>query len=180
MFDEMEFLSDYGIRSLSKYHKENPYTFNLHGENLSVVYTPGESDLSIMGGNSNWRGPVWFPLNYLIIDSLLKFDQYYGDDYEVEYPTNSGNVMSIKEAAMKISERLISIFKRNQSNERPAMTATHGIFEKDQHFKDLYLFFEYFHGDDGSGLGASHQTGWTGLVADLIEHVSAFKKQNSR
>ena len=177
MFDEMEFLSDYGIRSLSKYHKENPYTFNLHGENLSVVYTPGESDLSIMGGNSNWRGPVWFPLNYLIIDSLLKFDQYYGDDYEVEYPTNSGNVMSIKEAAMQLSERLISIFKRNQANERPAMIATNGTFEKDDHFKDLYLFFEYFHGDDGAGLGASHQTGWTGLVADLIEHVSAFKKE---
>lgn len=174
MFDEDEFLSDFGIRSLSKFHLKNPYTFNLHGEHLSVVYTPGESDLSIMGGNSNWRGPVWFPLNYLLVDSLFKIYKYYGDDYEVEYPTDSGNILSIKEAALKISERLVSIFKENKEGTIPAMTGNNTL-QTDPHFKPYYLFYEYFHGENGSGLGAAHQTGWTGLVADLIEHINARK-----
>ena len=171
MFDEAEFLSDYGIRSLSKSHKDNPYQFNLHGEMLSVHYTPAESNLSIMGGNSNWRGPIWFPINFLLIDSLLKFYAYYGDDFEIEYPTNSGNIMSIKEAALMVAERLISIFQMNAENKRPNV----GDFEKfdsDPNFKDLHLFYEYFNGDTGEGLGAAHQTGWTGLVADLIGYVS--------
>lgn len=175
LFDTEEFLSEYGIRSMSKFHKENPYHFNLHGENLSVAYTPGESDLSIMGGNSNWRGPIWFPLNYLILDSLHKYSQYYGDDYEVEYPTNSGEIVTIKEAALKISQRLINLFKASQGGRSPH----HGnaeTYQKDPNFKKYYLFYEYFHGDTGKGLGAAHQTGWTGLVADLIQEVNENKK----
>jgi hypothetical protein len=171
LFDESEFLSDYGIRSLSKYHLENPYHFDLYGENLSVTYTPGESDLSIMGGNSNWRGPIWFPLNYLIIDSLHKYAQYYGEDYEVEYPTNSGEIITIKEAALKISERLISIFKNGTKDQKP-FNGSNKMFSQDDNFKDYYHFYEYFHGDSGKGLGAAHQTGWTGLVADLILETS--------
>jgi hypothetical protein len=171
MFDEAEFLSDYGIRSLSKSHKDNPYQFNLHGENLSVKYTPAESDLSIMGGNSNWRGPIWFPINFLLIDSLLKFYEYYGDDFEIEYPTNSGNIMSIKEAALLVAGRLISIFQMNDESRRPN-TGDFEKFDSDPHFKDLHLFYEYFNGDTGEGLGAAHQCGWTGLVADLIHYVN--------
>jgi hypothetical protein len=171
MFDEAEFLSDYGIRSLSKFHKNHPYKFNLHGEIMSVDYTPAESDLSIMGGNSNWRGPIWFPINFLLIDSLLKFYAYYGDDFEIEYPTDSGNIMSIKEAALLVAERLISIFKLNEASKRPVMGNIEK-FDTDPHFKDLHLFYEYFNGDTGSGMGASHQCGWTGLVADLIGYVS--------
>ncbi|GAB2650219.1 glucosidase [Emticicia sediminis] len=171
MFDEAEFLSDYGIRSLSKSHKDTPYQFNLHGEIMSVKYTPAESDLSIMGGNSNWRGPIWFPINFLLIDSLLKFYGYYGDDFEVEYPTNSGNVMSIKEAALLVAERLINIFEVNAENRRPN-TGDFEKFDADPHFKDLHLFYEYFNGDTGEGLGAAHQCGWTGLVADLIQYTN--------
>lgn len=171
LFDENEFLSDYGIRSMSKFHLENPYHFNLHGEHLSVKYTPGESDLTIMGGNSNWRGPVWFPLNYLIIDSLHKYSKYYGEDYEVEYPTNSGEIVTIREAALQISERLINIFKEGENGKKPFMGGVEK-FNEDKDFKDYYHFFEYFHGDNGKGLGAAHQTGWTGLVADLIQEVN--------
>ncbi|MCP9763054.1 MGH1-like glycoside hydrolase domain-containing protein [Lacihabitans soyangensis] len=171
LFDEKEFLSDYGIRSMSKFHLENPYHFNLHGEHLNVKYTPGESDLTIMGGNSNWRGPVWFPLNYLIIDSLHKYSKYYGEDYEVEYPTNSGEIVTIREAALQISERLINIFKEGENGKKPFMGGVEK-FNKDKDFKDYYHFYEYFHGDNGKGLGAAHQTGWTGLVADLIQEVN--------
>jgi hypothetical protein len=174
LFDESEFLSDYGIRSMSKFHLENPYHFNLHGENLNVTYTPGESDLTIMGGNSNWRGPVWFPLNYLIIDSLHKYSKYYGEEYEVEYPTNSGEIMSIREATLQISERLINLFKKGKNGEKPFMGGNVKLNE-DKEFTDYYHFFEYFHGDNGKGLGAAHQTGWTGLVADLIQEVSEKK-----
>lgn len=178
LFDETEFLSDYGIRSLSKYHLENPYHFNLHGERLTVTYTPGESDLSIMGGNSNWRGPIWFPLNYLIIDSLHKYSEYYGEHYEVEYPTDSGEIVTLKEAAAQISERLIGIFRR-KDGERPFNGGTK-IFDSDEHFSGVYLFNEYFHGDNGKGLGATHQTGWTGLVADLIQETSEKKNGKDR
>lgn len=174
LFDESEFLSDYGIRSMSKFHLENPYHFNLHGEHLNVKYTPGESDLTIMGGNSNWRGPVWFPLNYLIIDSLHKYSNYYGEDYEVEYPTNSGEIVTIREAALQISERLINIFKKGEDGNKPFMGNVEK-FNKDKDFKDYYHFYEYFHGDNGKGLGAAHQTGWTGLVADLIQEVNEKK-----
>jgi hypothetical protein len=171
MFDETEFLSEYGIRSMSKYYKEHPYSFNLLGEVHTVAYTPAESDLSIMGGNSNWRGPIWFPINFLLIDSLFKFYQYYGDDFEIEYPTDSGNIVTIKEAALMIAERLINIFKKDAVGHRPVNDG-YKKFDNDEYFKNYYLFYEYFHGDNGSGLGAAHQTGWTGLVADLIEYTN--------
>ncbi len=174
MFDETEFLSDFGIRALSKYHERKPYEFALNGEVFQVKYSPAESTTSLFGGNSNWRGPVWFPVNFLLVDSLLKFYQYYGDDFEIEYPTNSGQVMSIKEAAVLVAERLINIFRRDLTGQVPAL-GTNPKFQNDPHFKDLHQFYEYFHGDNGSGLGASHQTGWTGLVADLIEYVYQFQ-----
>ncbi len=170
MFDEAEFLSDFGIRALSKFHKNQPYEFALNGEVFRVKYSPAESEISVFGGNSNWRGPVWFPVNFLLIDSLLKFYQYYGDDYEVEYPTHSGQVMSIRDAALLVAERLINIFRRGETGQIPAL-GTSDKLQTDPHFRDLHQFYEYFHGDNGSGLGASHQTGWTGLVADLIEYI---------
>nr|WP_266369297.1 glucosidase [Tellurirhabdus rosea] len=176
MFDETEFLSDYGIRALSKYHEKNPYQFGVNGEVFSVKYVPAESETSLFGGNSNWRGPVWFPLNYMIVDALLKFYNYYGDDFEIEYPTHSGQIMSIKEATVRLAERLINIFRRNALGNVPAYGDVRK-FQDDPHFKDLYLFYEYFHGDNGTGLGANHQTGWTGLVADLIEFLYQHKLQ---
>ncbi|MCR9064319.1 MAG: glucosidase [Cytophagales bacterium] len=177
LFNEDEFLSDYGIRSLSKFHEANPFIFNLNGEDLSVRYTPAESDLSIMGGNSNWRGPIWFPLNYLIIDALHKFSQYYGDDYEVEYPTGSGEITTISKSAYAISERLIKIFERNAEGKRASLSG-YETYDKEEFFKDHYLFHEYFNGDTGEGCGAAHQTGWTGLVADLIEEVNSKHKRS--
>jgi Glycosyl hydrolase family 63 C-terminal domain len=171
MLDENEFLSEYGIRSLSKYHKANPYEFRVNGDVFRVDYAPAESTGSMFGGNSNWRGPIWFPVNYLIIDSLLKFNSYYGDDFEIEYPTNSGETFSMKEIAMSLSDRLISMFRKDKKGNRP-------IFEKyqklqsDPHFENLLFFPEYFDGDTGKGLGAMHQTGWTGLVSELILNVS--------
>jgi hypothetical protein len=177
MFDETEFLSDYGIRALSKFHEKQPYQFALNGEVFQVKYVPAESETSVFGGNSNWRGPVWFPVNFLLIDSLLKFYQYYGDDFEIEYPTNSGQVMSIKEAAMQVSERLINIFRRDEKTGLIPAFGNEMKFQKDPHFENLYLFFEYFHGDVGAGLGAAHQTGWTGLVADLIEYLYKYQTE---
>lgn len=174
LFDKEEFLSDYGIRSLSKFHEENPYDFHLNGEDLTVRYTPAESDLSIMGGNSNWRGPIWFPLNYLIIDALHKYSHYYGDDYEVEYPTGSGEITTISKSAYAISRRLIRIFEKDAKGKRPSL-AQNKHYDAEKYFKDHYLFHEYFNGDNGSGCGASHQTGWTGLIADLIEEVNRGK-----
>jgi hypothetical protein len=177
VFDETEFLSQYGIRALSKYHKKTPYEFALNGEVFRVKYAPAESETSIFGGNSNWRGPVWFPVNFLLLDSLLKFYQYYGDEFEVEYPTNSGHVMTVKEATMQVVERLINIFRRDP---KTGLIPAFGQDQKQQtdpNFEGLYLFHEYFHGDNGSGLGANHQTGWTGLVADLIEYLYQFKTE---
>ncbi len=167
MLDEKEFLSEFGIRAMSKYHEENPYKFYINGEVLQVGYTPAEALTDIMGGNSNWRGPIWFPLNYLIFDSLMKFHAYYGDDYEVEYPTNSGNTTTIDEVAMGMANRLIGIFKKD-GNDRRAAFGDNEKLQTDPHFRDYILFYEYFHGDNGRGCGAGHQTGWTGLVAELI------------
>ena len=167
MLDEGEFLSDYGIRALSKYHKDHPYDFWVGSDLYRVNYNPGESDSGLFGGNSNWRGPIWFPVNFLIIDSMLKFHDYYGDSFQIEYPTGSGKTVTIKQAACEVAKRMMSIFKRNDHGVRPV----HGHYEKlqkDEHFKDLLLFYEYFHGDNGSGIGATHQTGWTGLIAELI------------
>ncbi|MBP6386239.1 MAG: glucosidase [Pseudarcicella sp.] len=177
MFDTNEFLSDYGIRSLSKFHKENPYEFRLNNDVFSVAYTPAESTGSMFGGNSNWRGPIWMPMNYLLVDSLMKFSEYYGNNYEVEYPTNSGNMVSLKEASTLLSNRLINIFVKDNKGQKP-MNGGDKKQNEDPYFKDLNLFYEYFDGDTGKGLGAAHQTGWTGLVAELILSTSLANKNN--
>lgn len=167
MLDSEEFLSDYGIRSLSKYHEKNPYTMKINGDSFSIKYTPGESDMQMFGGNSNWRGPIWFPINYLIIESLKKFDFYYGGDFSIEYPTGSGNYMTMDIIAKELSLRSMKIFMRDENGNRPVF-GKNKKFQEDPHFKDYILFYEYFHGDTGLGLGASHQTGWTGLVSEMI------------
>lgn len=167
MLDESEFLSDYGIRALSKYHKNHPYEFNVGGEIFKVTYTPGESDSGLFGGNSNWRGPIWFPVNFLLIDAIEKFHEYYGDDFKIEYPTGSGNLVNLREAAKQIGLRLLKIFERDEKGVR-AFNGHYDKLQKDPHFKDHMLFYEYFHGDTGMGIGATHQTGWTGLIAELI------------
>jgi len=167
MLDEKEFLSDFGIRALSKQHS-NPYTLHANGKEFSVKYAPGESDSTLFGGNSNWRGPVWFPPNYLIIESLQRFYHYYGDDFKIEHPTGSGNMLTLKEISRDISSRMVNIFKKDKHGKR----AVFGEYEKlqdDPNFSDYLLFYEYFHGDNGRGVGATHQTGWTGLVAKLIQ-----------
>ncbi len=167
MLDEDEFLSKYGIRALSKDHEKNPYKMEIEGEQFEVSYLPGESDSSFFGGNSNWRGPIWFPVNYLILESLLKFSHYYGEDYKVEFPIGSGDKHTLLEVTQGICERLISIFKKDKKGFRPVY-GDNLKQQTDPHFKDYILFYEYFHGDSGLGLGASHQTGWTGLVAEMI------------
>jgi hypothetical protein len=167
MLDSDEFLSDYGIRSLSKYYEKNPYVMHIGGEDLSVKYTPGESETLMFGGNSNWRGPIWFPINFLIIESLRKFDFYYGGDFSIEYPTGSGKFMTMDIIAKELSLRCMKLFMKDENGHRP-MYGTDMKFQEDPHFKDHLLFYEYFHGDSGRGLGASHQTGWTGLVAEMI------------
>lgn len=175
MFDETEFLSDYGIRSLSKYHKEHPYQFNYDGGTVRVDYTPAEATGDMFGGNSNWRGPIWFPMNYLILDSLEKFSSYYGPDYEVEYPTNSGKMMNIKEAAEEVSKRLLALFVPD-FNQKIPMYGEYDTFQKNPNFNQNHLFFEYFDGDTGKGLGANHQTGWTGLISEIIRHLYVTKE----
>jgi hypothetical protein len=168
MLDEKEFLSPYGIRALSRYHDEHPYIFNVGSQEYRVNYLPAESDTGMFGGNSNWRGPVWMPVNALLIRALLSFYLYYGDTFKIECPTGSGNLMNLFEVAREIANRLTRIFLRDQSGRRPVYGATEK-FQTDPHWKDYILFYEYFHGDNGAGLGASHQTGWTGVVAKLIE-----------
>ncbi|MGD2049456.1 MAG: glucosidase, partial [Chloroflexota bacterium] len=167
MLDEDEFLSPYGIRSLSKYHQEHPYIFELDGKSYTVNYEPAESRTWLFGGNSNWRGPIWFPTNYLIVESLRTFHRYYGDDLKVEYPTGSGREMTLAEVAEALSQRLQALFQLNDQGLRPAF-GSQTLFQQDPHWRDLILFYEYFHADNGAGLGASHQTGWTALVANLI------------
>jgi hypothetical protein len=171
MLDESEFLSKYGIRALSRYHHKRPYQLMVHGNVYSVKYIPGESDSGMFGGNSNWRGPIWFPVNFMLILSLLKFDKFYGDEVKLEYPTGSGELKSLKEIALAIANRLIDIFRKDENGKR-VVFGEDTKFSNDEHFKDYILFYEYFHGDTGKGLGASHQTGWTGLVATLIDIVS--------
>jgi hypothetical protein len=167
MLDETEFLSPYGIRALSRVHDASPYTFRVDNMDLSVRYQPAESDSGLFGGNSNWRGPIWFPVNYLIIESLQKFHHYYGDDFKIECPTGSGVFMTIDEVASELSRRLTRIFLKDESGARPVY-GHHPRMQRDPHFRDHVLFYEYFHGDNGRGVGASHQTGWTGLVAKLL------------
>ncbi len=167
MLDENEFLSDHGLRALSKYHQDNPYILEIDDVWFSIKYAPGESETALFGGNSNWRGPVWMPMNYLLIESLKRFHDYYGDEFRIEYPTHSGNLFSLKEIANLLAERVISLFTRDAGGKRPVF-GDQPLFQNDPHFRDYTLFFEYFHGDTGKGLGASHQTGWTGLVARLL------------
>ncbi|HUR98201.1 MAG TPA: hypothetical protein VMZ26_09080 [Pyrinomonadaceae bacterium] len=168
MLDENEFLSPYGIRGVSLYHKEHPYILKVDGEEHRVDYEPAESTSGLFGGNSNWRGPVWFPVNYLLIESLQKFHYYYGDDLKVECPTGSGKMMNLWEVSEELSRRLSRIFLRDAGGRRPVFGNCE-MLQTDEHFRDHVLFYEYFHGDNGSGLGASHQTGWTGLVAKLLQ-----------
>ena len=167
MLDETEFLSDYGIRSVSKYHQENPYTFETGEKTYDVTYEPAESPTKMFGGNSNWRGPIWFPVNYLLIESLQRFDYYYDGNFKVECPTGSGNMMTLWEVAAELERRLIKLFLPKDNGERP-IYGDFMKFQTDEHWHDLLFFNEYFHGDNGAGLGASHQTGWTGLIAKLI------------
>ncbi len=170
MLDEKEFLSEYGIRSISKYHQDQPFIFQIDGQSHLVRYLPEESDSGLYGGNSNWRGPVWFPINFLIIESLQKFHHYYGDSLKVEFPTGSGKLMNLWDVSMELSKRLIRLFTRNEEGKRPIYGQTQK-FQEDPHWKDLILFNEYYHGDNGTGLGASHQTGWTALAAKLIQQA---------
>ena len=163
MFDENEFLSDYGIRSLSKYHQDHPFSFGSGSNQSTIQYTPGESTTDIYGGNSNWRGPIWIPVNFLIIENLRRYHQYYGDDFKIAFPTGSNNYINLDEAADELGKRLAAIFLKNEKGTR-AVFGKNDPFKNDPHFKDHILFHEYFHGDDGRGLGASHQTGWTGLI----------------
>jgi hypothetical protein len=167
VLDENEFLSPFGVRGLSRAHRDRPYTFNMDGHHITVGYVPGDSDTGMFGGNSNWRGPVWFPVNFLIVESLQKFHHYYGPDFKIEFPVGSGKQITVLDAAVEITRRLTRVFLRDSSGRRPCF----GRYEKmqtDPHFKDYLQFHEFFHGDNGSGLGASHQTGWTALVAKLL------------
>jgi hypothetical protein len=168
LLDETEFLSPYGIRALSKYHKDCPYVLEVDGREHRVDYEPAESTSGLFGGNSNWRGPVWFPVNYLLIESLQKLHYYFGEDFKVECPTDSGNMMDLWQVSQELSRRLSRLFLRNEDGGRPAL-GPHDKFQTDPFFSKHILFYEYFHGDNGSGLGASHQTGWTGLVAKLLQ-----------
>ena len=168
MLDENEFLSPYGIRSLSKFHEQHPYIFHVNGQEYRVDYLPAESNTGMFGGNSNWRGPIWMPVNAVIIRALLQYYLYYGDNFKIECPTGSGKMMNLFEVSKEISDRLSRIFLRNEQGKRPVYGGTEK-FQNDPHWRDYILFYEYFHGDNGAGLGASHQTGWTGLVAKMIQ-----------
>ena len=178
MLDENEFLSPYGLRALSRVHRDEPYRLPVNSMEYRVDYDPAESSTNLFGGNSNWRGPIWFPVNYLLIESLQKFHRYLGDDFKVECPTGSGQYMTLWEVAAELSRRLTRIFLWNEGG-RPV----HGrdaAFRDDPHWRDLVLFYEYFHGDDGSGVGASHQTGWTGLVAKLLQQSGEGEERRDR
>jgi len=168
MLDENEFLSPYGIRALSRYHLEHPYRFWVHGEEFRVGYLPAESDSGMFGGNSNWRGPIWMPVNVLIIRALLNYYLFHGDKFKIECPTGSGKLMNLFEVSKELADRLTRIFLRDDQGRRPVYGGSEK-FQNDPHWRDHLLFYEFFHGDIGAGLGASHQTGWTGLVAKLIQ-----------
>jgi hypothetical protein len=168
MLDENEFLGPHGIRRLSRYHREHPFVFNVGAEEYKVQYLPGESNTGMFGGNSNWRGPVWMPVNALLVRALLNLYSFYGDEFKVQCPTGSGRTMTLFEVAQELSRRLASAFLRDANGRRPIYGGT-AKFQDDPHWRDIILFHEYFHGDNGAGLGASHQTGWTGLVARLLD-----------
>jgi hypothetical protein len=171
LLDENEFLSAYGIRSLSKYHEQHPFQFHLNGQAMSVAYVPGESDTYMFGGNSNWRGPIWFPLNYLILEALDRYHQFYGDSFRIECPTGSGTMMNLGQVADELRKRLVRLFLADDEGHRPSYSRG-DRFHNDPHWNDLVLFYEYFHGDTGRGMGANHQTGWTALVTPILEHIA--------
>ena len=171
MLDENEFLSDFGIRSISRFHDRNPFVFRVGDREYRVGYLPAESDTGMFGGNSNWRGPIWMPVNGLILRALLQYYSYYGDDFKIECPTGSGRLMTLYQVAEELARRLTRIFLRDGQGRRPVYGAA-AKFQSDPHWRDLILFYEYFHGDNGAGLGASHQTGWTGLIA-RVQHLFA-------
>jgi hypothetical protein len=178
VLDENEFFSPYGIRSLSAAHARHPFTFSVSGQNYSVSYLPAESNTGMFGGNSNWRGPVWMPVNGLLIRGLLNMYQFYGNDLRVECPTGSGNHLTLFEVAKEIARRLSAIFVRDAQGRRPVYGGTQK-FQQDPHWRDYILFYEYFHGDNGAGLGASHQTGWTGLVALTLDLFARLDAENA-
>jgi hypothetical protein len=168
MLDENEFFGPYGIRALSRFHLEHPFVFHHDGQEFRVSYLPGVSDNNMFGGNSNWRGPVWMPVNVLLYNSLLRMAAYYGDSFQIECPTGSGNLMTLFDVARELAERLIRLFGRDANGRRPVFGDVEK-FQTDPHWRDHLLFYEYFHGDNGAGVGASHQTGWTGCIAKIIE-----------
>jgi hypothetical protein len=179
MLDETEFLSPYGVRSLSRVHLKRPYSIEIEGQQYGVHYNPGESDTGMFGGNSNWRGPVWFPMNYLIVEALKRYHHFYGDTFQIECPTGSGMKMNLNGVAAELERRLCNLFLPDEHGRRP----THGFdprYAEDPGFKDLVLFYEYFHGDNGRGLGASHQTGWTGLAANMLERAALYRHWRER
>ncbi|WP_437207172.1 MGH1-like glycoside hydrolase domain-containing protein [Planctomicrobium sp. SH664] len=179
LLDEQEFLSPYGIRSLSKYHQDHPFRFNADGEEMVVRYVPGESETNMFGGNSNWRGPIWFPLNYLIVEALERYHEFYGDTLKVECPTGSGNLLNLGQVAQEIRRRLVRLFLVDSVGNRPSY-ARNERFLNDPHWNNLVLFYEYFHGDSGRGLGASHQTGWTALVAPILAQIARSRAEVRR
>jgi hypothetical protein len=171
MLDESEFLSPYGIRALSQIHRDQPYSFQIGGQSYGVGYEPAESSTPLFGGNSNWRGPIWLPVNAVLIRGLLNHHLYYGDSFTIECPTGSGQQMTLLQVAEEITRRISNIFLRNEEGNRPVFGGVER-FQKDPNWRDYLLFYEYFHGDNGAGIGASHQTGWTGLVAPLMRLFS--------
>jgi hypothetical protein len=175
MLDENEFLSDYGIRSLSRHHLDHPFVMNVGGQEFHVRYLPAESDSGLFGGNSNWRGPIWMPVNLLLLRGLESLHLYYGDDFKVECPTGSGRLMNLIEVAQEIAQRLMRIFLRDKDGHR-ALYGRTTKFQSDPYWKDLILFYEYFHGENGAGMGASHQTGWTGAIAMILQMLARYLK----
>jgi hypothetical protein len=167
MLDETEFLSPHGLRALSARHRDEPFVLDVGGARFGVDYEPGESRSAMYGGNSNWRGPVWMPVNFLVVGAVRRMADFYGDDYTVEHPTGSGRVCTLHQVADDLTRRLVSLFTLDDAGRRPVFDGQE-LFQRDPRWRDQLWFFEYFHGDTGAGLGASHQTGWTGLVADLL------------
>jgi len=167
MLDEQEFLSPHGIRAISRYHRDHPYVMQLDRQSFRVDYEPAESSTGMFGGNSNWRGPVWFPVNYLLIGALRRYAAALGPEFTVEHPTGSGRKLPLEDVAEDLCRRLVSLFMDDGEGRRPVFGGTER-FQRDPSWHDRLLFYEYFHGDNGAGIGASHQTGWTGLVADLV------------
>jgi len=176
MLDENEFFSPYGIRSLSRYHHEHPFVFHHAGQEFRVDYLPGDSNTGMFGGNSNWRGPVWMPVNFLLAAALIRLHAYYGDAFKVECPTGSGQFMTLFEVSQELVKRLTNIFLKDGNGRRPVYGGAEK-FQSDPYWKDLVLFYEYFHGDNGAGIGASHQTGWTGCIARLIQGLGDVRSE---